>query len=240
MVTEKELERRKKISLAKKGKPGRKQSIDIRKKISEGLKNIYESGDRKKIYRKKTQEEKDKISNTMKGVPKKPFTDEHRKNIGLSSKGRQCWAKGKKMSDTFKDKCRKRMMGIKLSPETIKKRTLKVLGRKTSEETKEKLRVSAINRIERKLKLDGKLIFTMSIYETPILDKLETALGFKIIRQYKVAGYFLDGYCPEIRLAIEIDEPYHLKEKQMIKDKRREIYIKDKLKCNFLRIPVVV
>lgn len=35
-------------------------------------------------------------------------------------------------------------------------------------------------------------------------------LGFKFFRQYSIDGYVVDFYCPERRLAIEIDGGYHL------------------------------
>jgi very-short-patch-repair endonuclease len=70
--------------------------------------------------------------------------------------------------------------------------------------------------------------------EKKILDKLEIDLGYIIIRQYKVSCFHLDGYIPEINLAIEVDEEYHKKQKD--KDIAREEFIKQKLGCQFLRI----
>ena len=34
-------------------------------------------------------------------------------------------------------------------------------------------------------------------------------LGYKFRRQYSVGGYVIDFYCPEVKLAIEIDGPSH-------------------------------
>lgn len=65
-----------------------------------------------------------------------------------------------------------------------------------------------------------------------ILDKLEIKSGYKIIRQYKVLGYFLDGYIPELNLTIEVDE----KPKNTLKDIQREKEIINKLKCYLIRI----
>ena len=39
-------------------------------------------------------------------------------------------------------------------------------------------------------------------------------LGFKIRRQYSVGPYVLDFYCPSKRLAIEIDGPKHIENKE--------------------------
>ena len=56
-----------------------------------------------------------------------------------------------------------------------------------------------------------------------------------IIRtQYCIDGYFLDMYLPEYNLVIECDEFGHSKYNKD-KDNEREKYIKDKLKCEFIR-----
>ena len=68
-------------------------------------------------------------------------------------------------------------------------------------------------------------------HEKEILDYLETS-GIKIIRQYPVLGYWIDGYIPEYKLAIEIDE----RVKNKPKDIGREDLIKDELGCIFIRI----
>ena len=72
--------------------------------------------------------------------------------------------------------------------------------------------------------------------EKPILDNLEKCFNYPIERQYEVAGYFLDGFCSALNLAIEIDEKHHLRNDVNLKDQKREIIIKEKLHCNFLRI----
>lgn len=72
--------------------------------------------------------------------------------------------------------------------------------------------------------------------EKPILDKLENFFSYTILRQHRVNGYFLDGYCPMLNLAIEIDEPRHKRTDILKKDKYREEQIKNKLNCSFLRI----
>ena len=57
-------------------------------------------------------------------------------------------------------------------------------------------------------------------------------MNYKIHRQFKVAGYFIDGYIPKLKLAIEIDE----KPKNIGKDIERENIIKQELECQFLRV----
>ncbi len=51
-------------------------------------------------------------------------------------------------------------------------------------------------------------------------------LGYKFVRQYSVAGYVIDFYCPAKRLAIEIDGGYHLTKSQQIYDNYRTRYIR--------------
>ncbi len=48
-------------------------------------------------------------------------------------------------------------------------------------------------------------------------------LGFKFIRQYSVDNYVVDFYCPEKRLAIELDGDIHFKRQTY--DKHRTSYI---------------
>ena len=68
--------------------------------------------------------------------------------------------------------------------------------------------------------------------EKKILDELEEELNYKIIRQYQIEGYFVDGYIKELNLCIEVDE----KPKNKERDIEREKIIKEKLNCKFLRI----
>jgi len=102
----------------------------------------------------------------------------------------------------------------------------------------ENLRISTIKRIE-KQKFNGlPMMPCVGKYETLILDNLEHCIGYPILRQHRVAGYFLDGYCPMLNLAIEVDEKYHKKVTEMKRMKIRENNIKDELGCSFLRVEV--
>lgn len=74
--------------------------------------------------------------------------------------------------------------------------------------------------------------------EKEILDRLQNHLKLEIKRQVFVKKYYLDGYCKQLNLAIEVDEPSHFRNRAKIKkDKKREDQIKEILRCNFLRIP---
>lgn len=70
--------------------------------------------------------------------------------------------------------------------------------------------------------------------EKDCLDNIEKLFKIKIIRQYPVNGYFVDGYCKEKNMVFEVYEKFH--ERQRTKDKKREDFIINKLKCKFLRI----
>lgn len=50
--------------------------------------------------------------------------------------------------------------------------------------------------------------------------------GFKFIRQYSVGPYILDFFCPEVRLAIELDGAHHGQEENVLYDKDRSKYLK--------------
>ena len=101
------------------------------------------------------------------------------------------------------------------------------LKKPKSEETKQKFRIAAQKRIMRMF--GGPNI---GRNEKQILDKLEEQYNYKILRQYSVDGYFVDGYIPEKNLIIEVDEKPKVKER----DLERENYIKEKLNCEVVRI----
>jgi len=58
--------------------------------------------------------------------------------------------------------------------------------------------------------------------------------GCKFKRQYSISGFVLDFYCPEAKLAIEIDGGYHLTSESYEYDKEREKFM-ESLGIEFLR-----
>ncbi len=63
-------------------------------------------------------------------------------------------------------------------------------------------------------------------FEKILWNKIrDTKLGHKFLRQYSVEGYVLDLYCPEKRLAIEIDGGYHQKPEVKKYDSFRTRYL---------------
>jgi len=74
-------------------------------------------------------------------------------------------------------------------------------------------------------------------WESMVMYALHFALrDTRLESQYPVESYLLDGYFPDIKLAVEIDEPHH---KTIVEaDGKREERIKNKLGCEFFRIDV--
>jgi len=207
--------------------------------ISEGLKNAYKNG-RRKSWNLGLNKENDerirkcaekirnsRIGNTS-GMLGKKHSIECKKKISETLKGKLPWNNGLKGVKTGKK-------GWKHSEETKQKISIIHKGKIVSNITKMKMRKSAINYI---VKQKGSFERPrIGRNETQILNHIEQMLNIKIQRQYQVAGYFLDGYCPERNLAFEVDESNHydnirLKEK----DVRRQIVIQGELNCNFIRI----
>ena len=49
--------------------------------------------------------------------------------------------------------------------------------------------------------------------------------GFKFRRQYSVNKYIVDFYCPELKLAVEVDGDSHYFDSNIESDKKRQEYI---------------
>ncbi|MDO1501176.1 endonuclease domain-containing protein [Winogradskyella maritima] len=68
----------------------------------------------------------------------------------------------------------------------------------------------------------------MTAEESLLWDYLKTKpYGYKFRRQHPCGLYILDFYCHHIRLSIEIDGDYHLKQEQIVKDLERTQFIND-------------
>ncbi len=51
-------------------------------------------------------------------------------------------------------------------------------------------------------------------------------IGHRIVRQFSIAGYVIDFYCPKFRLGIELEGGIHQRKFNKIYDKYREEYLK--------------
>lgn len=96
------------------------------------------------------------------------------------------------------------------------------------------IRNGHIKRIERTNLQGMPLMPCIGNHEKELLDRLENALCLEFKRQYKVLGYFLDGYNKERKIAAEVDEKWHEDTKE--RDIRRQQEIERELGCKFYRI----
>lgn len=81
------------------------------------------------------------------------------------------------------------------------------------------------NRFESK-QLRKHLRQTMSKAEVILWSQLKgRQLGYKFRRQYGVGPYVVDFYCPQMRLAVEIDGGQHYEDRQATNDRQRQEYI---------------
>ncbi len=198
-----------------KGKSGLpKHSEEHKKKISDKLKG--------RIMSKETRR---KMSESRKGIK---YSEETKRRISMSKQGVPNYkSRGKHLTEETKKQISMSKQGKKYPKEQYPNSGWR--NKHPSEETKKKLRLKAIKYIEETC---GGITPMIGHNEKGILDELELEYGYKIIRQYKVEGYFLDGYIREIKLAIEVDE----KPKTTERDFNRQKQIEKKLNCKFLRI----
>jgi len=64
--------------------------------------------------------------------------------------------------------------------------------------------------------------------------KGKQVLGHKFRRQYSIGPYVLDFYCPELRLAVEVDGATHITDDELEYDKNRQSEIEN-MYINFIR-----
>lgn len=72
--------------------------------------------------------------------------------------------------------------------------------------------------------------------ETEILDSIEAEKGIKLERSFIVAGKIVDGFDIKNNVAYEVDEPYHMRSINIIKDIIRQRKIEKEIGCTFVRI----
>jgi hypothetical protein len=133
--------------------------------------------------------------------------------------------------------------GMRPTDETRKKLSESAKKKVITDNHKMNMRLGFQRRIE-KQKGEG-ITFSprIGLQEKRIIDIFQKFIPYKIIRQKRVDGYFIDGYCPPLNLIIEIDEPAHFKDgiratELEERDKQRQTYLENRLHCKFIRIPV--
>lgn len=203
-------------------KKGYIPSEEHKRKLSETRKKLIKDG---KINMKKimTVKVRKKISKTLLGHSvsketrdkmRKPKSEEHRRKLSESHKG-------------YIHPINQRR---KIS-QSMKERWKDINSKLHSLERSERLRTARLKQFE----VHGKCQ-NIGKNEKEILDNLEVLFGHKIKRQYFIKGYSLDGYLPELNIAIEIDEKNHRSMRSMIHDDKKEKIIKKELNCLFIRI----
>jgi len=182
-----------------------------------------------------TEETRRKMSKSHKKVITPEFRLKMR-NINLGKKVSE--ETKKKLSKYFKENPSFGFKGKHHTKETIekiRKHTFEQFKNGMPSETREKIRNKKIEYVIRQRCNGQPIMPTVGKLEKPILDYFENIWGYEIVRQKRVAGYFLDGYCPMLHLAIEIDETYHHNKE---KDEIRKQDIINAIGCNFISVEV--
>jgi len=127
----------------------------------------------------------------------------------------------------------------------LEEKTLaKIIDKATnpSDETRLKMRHSAINRISDAKFNGGQVAPGYNPSSIPIIEQKAKELGITDLQHaenggefyVKGLGYFVDGYSAEKNIVIEYDEPHH--KRQVEADQRRQKKITEHLNCEFIRI----
>ena len=109
-------------------------------------------------------------------------------------------------------------------------------GKKHTPTHRKNLRIARLNYISEVYNKGLPVHPNVGRFESTILNNLEKCFNYTIVRQFKIGGYFVDGYCPMLNLVIEIDERGHKYKKE--KDIERQDFIQSELSCQFLRLLV--
>lgn len=59
-----------------------------------------------------------------------------------------------------------------------------------------------------------------------IFLRRKSILGYSFRRQFLIAGFIIDFYCPKLKLGIEVDGDIHNEKNNQIHDKNRELILK--------------
>ena len=115
------------------------------------------------------------------------------------------------------------------------------LGRTHTKETKHKQRVSTLNYIHDTY---GQVMPRYNKSSIKILEEYASKLNIHDLQhaenggEFKVLGYYVDGYSPSSNIVLEYDEPHHydIDGNLNIKDLNRQQEIEEYLGCTFIRI----
>jgi very-short-patch-repair endonuclease len=157
------------------------------------------------------------------------YTDEMRK---WSSEHLKRIQTGKILSDETKEKIRKALTGKKFTDERKRNNSKSKFGKNKKPKTQE--HKNKISEGVIKYKKNSGQWCSIGKNEKELLDKQEIKDNCKIIRQYQISKFLVDGYCKETNTVYEVYEKYH--NKYVFKDLQRENEICNKLNCDFIII----
>jgi len=151
-----------------------------------------------------TQKERNRVSKQFK----------NKKIIGR--KGHKSWMKGltKQIDSRIK-----KMADNKLGDKNVSKRP----------EIRQRLKESRIRQ-----NIESGAWYQIGKHEKQLLDEQEVKDNCKILRQYQISVYVVDGYCKETNTVYEVYEKAH--DKKVFEDLDRENEICKKLSCDFIII----
>ncbi len=163
------------------------------------------------------------------------MTKKTREKISKALLGRPSPVKGMKFSKETRLKMKKSRLG-KLNP--MFGSTGGFSGKTHSPETLQKMRLSAIKRIERN---KGQVQPNYNPEACRAIEEYGKQHGYNFQHAenggefyIKELGYWVDGYDKDKNVAVEYDESYHLR--QPDKDHQRQLEIEEYLGCKFIRI----
>lgn len=183
-----------------------------------------------------------KICRCCSHVGKLPYviTEDIRKKLSLSHKGKPSPNKGRKWSNEYKQRMSNVLIGRIFSEEHCLKISNSLKGRKLStkhksklkipksEETKYKLRIATIKDLKNKgIKMGNSGAVNYNPVACEFIDKLNKEKGWNLQHalnggEIELYGYFVDGYDKERNIIFEYDEKHHKSEYKLKKDKIRE------------------
>lgn len=211
-------------------------------KCSKTKKKLYKEGKLKSWNRGLTKETDKRLKIVSKKTSKTRLKLSKEGKLVNYFKGRHHSKKTRllrsKQEKEYAEKFGGRVMGLKWTEEQkIRLKQIRQNYFKAHPEIIRKIRISRLKQIADRYNNGEPITPTIGKDETEILDQMEIEMNKAILRQYKVAGFFLDGYCPALNLAIEIDEAYHFENDKINKrDIKRQKEIEQELGCEFLRI----
>jgi hypothetical protein len=217
---------------------GRKMSDETKKKMSDTHKRVGTG----KWMKGRTlpQATRDKVSKANIG---RINTEETNEKIRQTKIGARNGMFGKTHSDEYKAILRqtiRKIIPLAHTDEAIEKRRLLCIGKKASDDTKRKMRISKINYI---INGNGGIAPMCNIRACKYLDELSKINNWNLKHglnggefHVKELGYFVDGYDESKNIVVEYDEPLHYNHKGLKqKDVKRQEEIIQLLNCKFFR-----